>query len=83
MATYEEVTTLISGAHTSDKVKEAYHRIMRHLFLSRPDLVDDLVKIEMDHEKLHRQTFGLQARVTSLEKDKETLKRKLYGKRAI
>ncbi len=80
---YDEMTTLISGCHTYDKVKESYHRIARHLYLTRPDLIEDLTVIVLDHEKEHRRTFGLQAQVESLRKDKENLKRRRYGKGAV
>lgn len=79
--TYEELVGMISGVHDSDKVRSAYKKIARHLYLSRPDLIDDLIQIEQAHEKVNRQTFGLKAKADGLAKDKEELKRRLYNRR--
>ena len=76
--TYEELVGMISGVHDTDKVRSAYKRIARHLYLSRPDLIDDLIQIEHAHEKVNRQTFGLKAKIDSLEDENNIYRRRLY-----
>ena len=49
--TYEELVSMIGGLHSQDKVKEAYKRILRHLFLTREDLVSDMVLICLEMKK--------------------------------
>ena len=76
--TYEELVGMISGVHDTDKVRSAYKRIARHLFLSRPDLINDLVLVEQAHEKTIRKAYGLQAKVDRLEEENNTYRHKLY-----
>lgn len=75
---YEELVGMISGVHDSDKVRSAYKKIARHLFLSRPDLISDLVLVERAHEKTIRKAYSLQAKVDRLEEENNTYRHKLY-----
>ena len=76
--TYEELVGMISGVNDTDKVRSAYKRIARHLFLSRQDLINDLVLVEQAHERTIRKAYGLQAKVDSLEKENNQYRQKLY-----
>lgn len=78
---YGDLMALVSQAHHTQKVKDAYGKVIRHLYLARPDLVDDMVLIAIEHEKTNRLNFGLKAKADGLAKDKEELKRRLYNRR--
>ena len=76
--TYEELVSMIGGLHSQDKVKEAYKRILRHLFLTREDLVSDLVLIYQTHERTNRDSFGLQAKVRNQNEEMKNLRFRLH-----
>lgn len=78
---YSDLMAIVSQSHSPQKVKDAYGKVIRHLYLARPDLVDDMVLIAMEHEKMNRLNFGLKAKADGLAKDKEELKRRLYNRR--
>ena len=73
---YSELAESISTMHCDTHLKNCFRRIGRMLFLSRTDLLPDLVKIIEQYERTNREVFGYKQRSDKLARENYLLKEK-------